>query len=401
LVHGVLGCLCANTYANSDLLDMSPEEFSKIQKRHVEREEKEKKKHDREIRKKDERDKKKFSKWNRRDNKIDRATERLGVGLSHSATDKHILLFRPTEVAMQIVLQDSELFSAIPPFEFLHQSWNKGKGPHITEFITHFNNLCHWTTTWIVKQTDIKIRVITLQHILDIANELFQLGDFNALFAIGSAISSAPVSRLKNTFQMLDGQRRQVVVALEQLTDNTNNYRHYKHLRETHILTTGRCVPQLAIYLGQLTFMEDGNPTFRNDSDIINMDKCRLVTRTVDEIRKMQSYGYQGVFDNNQEVRNLILHTPRIDNSDEQYEYSLQCEASKRFASSNRVDLKARQKFHSLPLGVSIVMDAEKGTAVAVPVTEISACGSAPVSLDDSGISPRAALARRTPPALL
>ena len=72
----------------------------------------------------------------------------------------------------------------------------------MVQCIDNFNNISDWVITWIVKQHDIKRRLRTLLHILDIAQELFELGDFVALFAIASALSGAAISRLKDTLSV-------------------------------------------------------------------------------------------------------------------------------------------------------------------------------------------------------
>ena len=118
-----------------------------------------------------EKDKKKFQKSKRkRESKMDRATEQMGFGLSHSSEDKHILLFSPVDIALQITRLDSDYFNRIPEQDFLHQTWSKHpESSGVTQCIEHFNNICNWTITWIVKQHDIKTRFRTLQHILDIS----------------------------------------------------------------------------------------------------------------------------------------------------------------------------------------------------------------------------------------
>ena len=125
------------------------------------------------------------------------------LNLSHSSEERHLLLFVPHEVAQQLALLDSECFDVIPDQDMLHQSWAKRPlTSGVVQCIDNFNNISDWVITWIVKQHDIKRRLRTLLHILDIAQELFELGDFVALFAIASALSGAAISRLKDTLSV-------------------------------------------------------------------------------------------------------------------------------------------------------------------------------------------------------
>lgn len=89
----------------------------------------------------------------------------------------------------------------------------------------------------------------------------------------------------------------------------------------------------IAIYLKNLTFTEEGNPNYIDDSDVINIGKFRFITNMIDEIEKIQPKGYQYILTENKDIRKLILNEKhRIDNSEEQYNWSLKCEASKRKA---------------------------------------------------------------------
>ena len=77
--------------------------------------------------------------------------------------------------------------------------------------------------------------------------------------------------------------------------------------------------------------MEDGNPNFLNESvDQINLGKFRLISRTVNEIESMKKLGYEGIIEPDLVIEKLILHTPRIDDSEQQYQQSLICEPRKR-----------------------------------------------------------------------
>lgn len=142
-------------------------ELRKVQGKQV----KEVHKFEKAVQKKKDKDKKKFMRSKRkRENRMDRATAQMGFGLSHSSEDKHILLFSPIAIAMQITRLDSVYFNEIPQQDFLHQTWSKHPDlSGVTRCIEHFNNMCNWTITWIVKQHDIKTRLRTTQHILDIA----------------------------------------------------------------------------------------------------------------------------------------------------------------------------------------------------------------------------------------
>ena len=80
-----------------------------------------------------------------------------------------------------------------------------------------------------------------------------------------------------------------------------------------------------------MTFTEEGNPNFVEDTDIVNLTKFRFITKLLDEISAMQPRGYSYLVDENPKILNIITaKSYRIDSSDQQYDFSLLCEASKR-----------------------------------------------------------------------
>ena len=70
-------------------------DFAREQRKMREKMQKEAVKQERDRKKQIEKEKRKFLKTAKKRNKIDRATEKLGFGLSHSSEEKHILLFTP------------------------------------------------------------------------------------------------------------------------------------------------------------------------------------------------------------------------------------------------------------------------------------------------------------------
>ena len=85
---------------------------------------------------------------------------------------------------------------------------------------------------------------------------------------------------------------------------------------------------KIALYLRNLTFMEDGNTDFLFGlNDFVNIGKLALIARTIDEIDAMKKLGYVDIIEPDFPITNLILNAKRLDNPEEQYQHSLSCEA--------------------------------------------------------------------------
>lgn len=50
------------------------------------------------------------------------------------------------------------------------------------------------------------------------------------------------------------------------------------------------CIPYVGVFLGDLTFIEEGNPDMKGD--LINWDKRKLVHNIIAQIQKFQMVGY-------------------------------------------------------------------------------------------------------------
>mmetsp|Transcript_1209 Transcript_1209/g.4340 ORF Transcript_1209/g.4340 Transcript_1209/m.4340 type:complete len:876 (-) Transcript_1209:1226-3853(-) len=338
----IRNALAENTLYASRLGTTTAKELDKEALKQKGKEEKMKKKKEKERQKKLEKEKKRLEKNTKKRKKEDpKGSLGISLGLppgvsgapvSSAGSQLQMLAFTAADIATEMAVVNSELFSRIPLQEFLHQRWQKKgmeeKGANILAAINQFNDFTNVFATAIVTQTDLKGRLKTLQHILDIAAESMEIGDFSSVFSIASALGAASVSRLKQTWGLLDDKRRGVHEALNSLIDNSGNFSNYKHALDARV-AEGRLVPHLAMYLSNLTFMEDGNPTFVDDTDVINLGKFRMITRTIDEVDKMQQMTYVDLLDENPIIRNVIQYSDKLD-SEAQYAKSLECEASNR-----------------------------------------------------------------------
>jgi son of sevenless-like protein len=65
------------------------------------------------------------------------------------------------------------------------------------------------------------------------------------------------------------------------------SYRVFRRELEHVVLP---CLPYVGVYLGDLTFIEEGNPDMKGD--LINWDKRKLVHNIIAQIQKFQMVGY-------------------------------------------------------------------------------------------------------------
>ncbi|KAI9101897.1 ras guanine nucleotide exchange factor domain-containing protein [Phlyctochytrium arcticum] len=197
----------------------------------------------------------------------------------------------PLELARQLTVMESKVFGAIQPTELVGQLWTKKSDTsmaiHVRQMTRSANELTSWVAGAILAEQDIKRRAAVLKHFIKVGERCHSLNNFNTLMAILSALNSSTIIRLKKTWELLSSKTKASFDALRKATDHSRNYSDY---RATLKRLSGPCLPFLGVYLTDLTFTEDGNPSTRPSPSgpLINFDKYIKITRIIQEVQRFQ-----------------------------------------------------------------------------------------------------------------
>ncbi|EST05127.1 Ras-like guanine nucleotide exchange factor, N-terminal [Kalmanozyma brasiliensis GHG001] len=200
----------------------------------------------------------------------------------------------PLELARQLTLIESRLYNKVKPAECLGLKWTKpGNDVHakgIMDSITTHNRISGWVAETILAQEDLKKRAAIIKHFISIADRCRALNNFSGMWAIVSALSTAPIHRLRRTWDAVSQKHVLMFESLETLTSASRNWANYREL--IHKLNPP-CVPFLGRYLGDLTFIEDGNRDRLKENDaLINFGKRQKTSEVIREITIHQSTPY-------------------------------------------------------------------------------------------------------------
>ena len=200
----------------------------------------------------------------------------------------------PMEMARQLTLIESRLYNQVKPAECLGLKWTKpdndvhAKG--IMDSINTHNRISAWVAEAILQQDDLKKRAALIKHFIAIADRCRALNNFSGMWAIVSALSTAPIHRLRRTWDAVSQKHVVVFESLETLMSASRNWANY---RETIHKLNPPCVPFLGRYLGDLTFIEDGNrDRLKGDERLINFGKRQKTAEVIREIMIHQSTPY-------------------------------------------------------------------------------------------------------------
>ncbi|KAI9885787.1 MAG: hypothetical protein M1823_002416 [Watsoniomyces obsoletus] len=234
------------------------------------------------------------------------------------------------EFARQLTLIDAGLFAKIKPNECLNrtkkQKTEEGDAPNVKALILHSNRLTNWVAEMILTQAEVKKRVLVIKHFIAIADKCRQLNNFSTTTSIISAMGTAPIDRLKRTW---DGIPPKMIASLEAMRKLMAGAHNYSDYRQALHHAVPPCVPFFGVYLTDLLFIEDGMPAMLKNSSLINVTKR---TKTAEVIRHVQ--GYQNVpylFQPVPELQEYILSNMRqAGDVHEMYERSLVVEPRER-----------------------------------------------------------------------
>ncbi|PWY99569.1 hypothetical protein BCV70DRAFT_223969 [Testicularia cyperi] len=242
-----------------------------------------------------------------------------------------LLEIDPLELARQLTLIESRLYNAVKPAECLGLKWTKPGNEiharHIMESINTHNRISAWVAETILQQEDLKRRAALIKHFISIADRCRSLNNFSGMWAIVSALSTAPIHRLRRTWDAVNQKQVAVFESLETLMSASRNWLNY---RETIRSLNPPCVPFLGRYLGDLTFIEDGNRDRLKENDqLINFGKRQKTAEVIREITIHQSTPYNLIAVPALESF-IAKHLVDARSADELYEQSLLLEPRER-----------------------------------------------------------------------
>ena len=190
------------------------------------------------------------------------------------------------ELARQLTLREQELFRSVPPWEFQSLAFskkdNKTRAPNMYAMTQHFNRVSKWVAWEILGCAKQAQRSAMIERAIDLADHCHRLQNYNAVNEIISAFNSSAVHRLHAAW---DGISAAANERYQELNDLMAAKKNYQALRNKIRTIEPPCVPYPGIYLTDLTFLEEGNPTMKDD--MVNWQKC---SRQAAIIVKIQTY---------------------------------------------------------------------------------------------------------------
>ncbi|KAJ6251629.1 ras guanine nucleotide exchange factor i-related [Anaeramoeba flamelloides] len=191
------------------------------------------------------------------------------------------------ELARQITIHVSKLFTQIHAFELTTQAWNKPKlkykAINVLKLIYKFNDLVSYYIEKILDCEGLMERAAIMDKLIQMGDFFLQFNNFDCLIGVVSSVSCSPINRLKFTKDEVSSRSWDIFEDLEEVTSEDHSYRNY---RDALAQAENPIIPYIGMYLTDLTFIMDGNQDHING--LINFAKRKMLFLTIDKIQSFQ-----------------------------------------------------------------------------------------------------------------
>ncbi|KAL1744439.1 ras guanine nucleotide exchange factor domain-containing protein [Schizophyllum fasciatum] len=198
--------------------------------------------------------------------------------------------FDALELARQMTIMECALYCAIQPEEVLETGQADAKPVNVKAMSSLSTVITGWVAESILNEADAKKRTALVKFFIKLADRCTALNNFSTSRSVLAALDSSTIARLHQTWNGLPQKNKAQLEAMRKLADHSRNYREYRaRLRNT----APPAVPFLGLYLTDVTFCREGNPSHRasptnQSKQLINFNKYHKLARIVQDMQRFQ-----------------------------------------------------------------------------------------------------------------
>ncbi|XP_005729304.1 ras-GEF domain-containing family member 1B-B-like [Pundamilia nyererei] len=205
----------------------------------------------------------------------------------------------PFVLAQQLTHIELDRLSFIGPEEFIqtfamkdplenHKGFfRKRKTSNLEAYVSWFNRLSYLVATEICMPMKKKHRARIIEFFIDVAQECFNIGNFNSLMAIITGMNMSPVARLKKTWNKVNTDKFEI---LEHQMDPSSNFSNYRtalrgatqRSETAHSSQEKIVIPFFSLLIKDIYFLNEGCAS-RLPNGHINFEKLWELAKQVSE----------------------------------------------------------------------------------------------------------------------
>ncbi|XP_046861120.1 uncharacterized protein LOC124454353 isoform X2 [Xenia sp. Carnegie-2017] len=169
---------------------------------------------------------------------------------------KKLLDTNPLHIAQELTLIDKELLVRIPWNELSTCGWmtkhKYTRSPSVMEMVEFFNRIALLIASEILFEVDPLMRVRVISKVVQVAEKLHALGNFNSLKALLGGLQCTPIYRLKETWRQVSSKRKKSFRGLTKLMSEDDNFAAYRKEVDNLMNQKTPCLPFLGDFLTQI-----------------------------------------------------------------------------------------------------------------------------------------------------
>uniref|UniRef100_A0A3P9GX24 RasGEF domain family, member 1Bb n=1 Tax=Oryzias latipes TaxID=8090 RepID=A0A3P9GX24_ORYLA len=227
----------------------------------------------------------------------------LAQQLTHIELDR-LSFIGPEEFIQTFALKD--------PMENHKGFFRKRKTSNLEAYVSWFNRLSFLVATEICMPAKKKQRARIIEFFIDVAQECFNIGNFNSLMAIITGMNMNPVSRLKKTWSKVNTDKFEI---LEHQMDPSSNFSNYRtalrgatqRSETAHSSQEKIVIPFFSLLIKDIYFLNEGCAS-RLPNGHINFEKLWELAKQVSEFLVWRQVVCP--FDRDRRVLQYLVTTP-------------------------------------------------------------------------------------------
>ena len=209
------------------------------------------------------------------------------VGMTQESVDQ-LVEVDVSLLAQCFIALDSKLLKCIDLTEFDFTAWKrKDDGRTIRAWIDSFNRTSYLIATEIVTCPWPEERMKLLEKFINVANQMLELRNFQALFAIMGGLGLNSVSRLTDLMEKTIDSRLQITFDnLKTVVSSRNNFKAYRALLVQGKEEGKETIPYIGLLLQDVLSIEEIPKCTREN--IINFDRLRKLGQAKNILQRAQ-----------------------------------------------------------------------------------------------------------------
>lgn len=240
------------------------------------------------------------------------------------------LEIKPDLIVKHFTYIELEIFHQIQRREYMRKNWDRAElkrklSPHFNEYANRFNCTTAFIATSIMVDT-IRTRAKNIEYWIEAMSKARKYRNYQLVFEIDAALSCVPIYRLRETWNLVSQNSRDLFNTLHNITNPSHQY--IRKYRAEITESVEKTLPFFGPFLSQLIYIYDGNKAEKplsNGKNGYNMACQRAYMEMMDFI--FQDWGCKMEFNLDETVLTQCqMLNGRCSKTDELYNPSIRYE---------------------------------------------------------------------------